>query len=188
LKRKVTTLMYITLVLFLVFLLPSEGVATEEKSYDDLYTSLQIQRIDPSPEAPDFTLRTLEDKTVSLSDYRGKVVFLNFWATWCGPCRSEMPSMEKLGQRFLNDAFIILAVDLREGEDEVASFVEEYGLTFSVLFDSSGAVGEMYGVRGIPTTFFIDPEGKVVGGAVGTRDWASDDAFNLIEHFLLESE
>ena len=122
-------------------------------------------------------MKNLEGSEVSLRYFAGKVVFLNFWATWCGPCRIEMPSMEKLWQRFKEQAFVILAVDLREGKEEVSSFMKDYGLTFSVLLDSKGEVGSMYTVRAIPTTFLIDLEGMIVGGALGARDWASADAF-----------
>ncbi len=108
-------------------------------------------------------MKNLEGSEISLDDFEGKVVFLNFWATWCGPCRDEMPSMEKLWRRFKKEAFVILAVDLREGKEEVSSFMKDYGLTFSVLSNSRGEVGFLYAVRAIPTTSLIDSEGMMVG-------------------------
>ncbi len=134
-----------------------------------------------------FTLKNLEGSEVSLKDFAGKVVFLNFWATWCGPCREEMPSMERLWQRFKEDDFVILAIDLRESRGEVVSFMKEYGLTFPVLLDSKGEVGSMFGVRAIPTTYLLDSEGRIVGGAIGARNWESEDAFELIESLLSDT-
>ncbi len=160
----------------------------EDRSLESLYASVGIQRVSPPVEAPDFTLKNLEGSEVSLKDFEGKVVFLNFWATWCGPCREEMPSMERLWQRFKEEDFVILAVDLRESRGEVVSFMKEYGLTFPVLLDSKGEVGSMFGVRAIPTTYLLDSEGKIVGGAIGARNWESDDAFELIESLLSDTD
>ena len=171
-----------------MFFLWMEEASAEEKSLESLYASVGIQEITPPVEAPDFTLKNLEGSSVSLKDFAGKVVFLNFWATWCGPCRVEMPSMEKLWQRFKEEAFVILAVDLREGKEEVSSFIKDYDLTFSVLLDSRGEVASMYAVRAIPTTYLLDSEGIMVGKALGARDWASEDAFDLIEHLLPETK
>ena len=167
------------------FLLGQERIRAGEESYQSLYSSLGIQRISPPVKAEDFTLENLEGSPVSLKDFQGKVVFLNFWATWCPPCRAEMPHMEKLWQKFKEEDFVILAVDLREGKEKVSSFVKENGYTFPVLLDSGGEVANTYGIRAIPTTYLVDPEGKIAGKALGARDWASQDAFNLIEHLLL---
>jgi peroxiredoxin len=175
------------LLIFVFVLLPWMEIKAEEKTYEDLYTSLGIQRISPPVEAPDFTLENLEGSLVSLKDFRGKLVFLNFWATWCGPCRWEMPAMEKLWNRFKEGRFVILAVDIREGKEVVKSFIQEEGYTFPVLLDSRGEVAGIYGIRAIPTTFLIDPQGKIVGKAVGAREWAGQDAFDLIEHLIPET-
>ncbi len=160
----------------------------EDRSLESLYASVGIQRVTPPMKALHFTLKNLEGYEVSLKDFAGKVVFLNFWATWCGPCREEMPSMEKLWQRFREDDFVILAVDLRESKGEVVSFMKEYGLTFPVLLDSKGEVGSMFGVRAIPTTYLLDFEGRIVGGAIGARNWESEDAFELIESLLSDTD
>jgi peroxiredoxin len=166
------------------FLLSQEGIGASEETYQSLYSSLGIQRITPPIKAIDFTLENLEGSLVSLKGFQGKVVFLNFWATWCGPCRYEMPDMEKLWQKFKEEDFVILAVDLRERKERVSSFMEENGYTFPVLLDSRGEVARAYGIRAIPTTYLLDPEGKIVGRALGAREWASQDAFKLIEHLL----
>ena len=125
---------------------------------------------------------------VSLKDFQGKVVFLNFWASWCGPCRIEMPAMELLWQVFQYDDFVILAVDVRERRDEVSSFIEKNDYTFPTLLDSWGRVANIYSVRSYPTTFLIDREGKVVGKAAGARKWASKDSFDLIKYLLDKKE
>ncbi len=151
---------------------------------NELMTSLGVTSLAEGKIAPGFTLKDLDGKKVSLSDYRGKLIFLNFWATWCPPCRREMPSMERLYQRFKDEDFVILAVDLREGKRVVEKFARKYKLNFPILLDSTGKTGDAYGIRAIPTTYFIDRQGKLIGKAVGARDWASKNAFELIEHLL----
>ncbi len=192
LRRKSTValilLVAISIVLVYLYLSYVKEKRVEEVDYQTPFSSLGIQGITPAVKAPDFTLKNLEGSSVSLKDFAGKVVFLNFWATWCGPCRDEMPAMEKLWQTFKEEAFVILAVDLREGQKEVSSFMQNYGLTFPVLLDSRGEVGSMYAVRAIPTTYLIDSAGRIVGKALGARDWASEDAFDLIEHLLQETK
>jgi len=117
--------------------------------------------------APDFTLKDLDGNTVRLSDFRGKVVFLNFWATWCGPCRMEMADIEEVHQEYRNRGVVVLGVDLRESAGMVRSFVQQGGYTWTFLLDTSGQVGTAYRVRGIPSSFFIDREGVIRAVAVG---------------------
>ena len=160
----------------------------KEELFENLCSSVGIERINPPLKAKDFTLKDLTDSMVSLKDFQGKVVFLNFWASWCGPCRAEMPSMELLWQVFQNDNFVILAVNLREGRDKISSFVQTNGYTFPVLLDSQGKIATTYGVRAIPTTFLIDTQGKMVGKALGARAWASEEALNLIKYLLAKKK
>ncbi len=120
--------------------------------------------------AYDFTLKDLQGKTVKLSDQKGKVVFLNFWASWCPPCREEMPSIERLHRRLDGKDFIILAVSLDQGD--IHQFVKEGKYSFRILLDPEGRVGREYGVTGIPTTFIIDKKGIIRQKAVGSRDWS----------------
>jgi len=113
--------------------------------------------------APDFELTTLEGKTVRLSDYRGQRVFINFWATWCPPCRAEMPDMQKLYEQ--TDVDIeILAVNMIESEkaeEDVAEFVKDYGLTFPILLDANSDLATTYQVRAYPTSYMIDSTGRI---------------------------
>jgi thiol-disulfide isomerase/thioredoxin len=129
----------------------------------------------------DFTAARLDGTTVRLSGLAGKVVFLNFWATWCPPCREEMPSMEALYQRFRGKDLEFLAVDIQENKDEVAAFMNEYGLHFPAVLDSTGRISAEYGIRGIPTTFIIDREGGIIASVVGGRDWNTQAVAEAME-------
>ena len=170
------------------FLLWGERARAGEDPYEDLYSSLDIVRITSPVEAWDFTLEDLQGSAVSLKDFRGKLVFLNFWATWCGFCRKEMPSIERLWQKFKEEDFVILAVDVEEGGDWVRPFVEENGYTFPILLDPTGEVAETYRIPQLPTTYLIDPEGMIFAGIGQERDWATEDVFKLIEHLLPKTE
>ncbi len=120
----------------------------------------------PGKAAPDFKLRTLDGKEVSLSDYRGKVVLINFWATWCPPCREEMPLFKRVYERYKNKGFEILAVSTDTSIDPVKKFVKEYKLDFPVLLDTDN-ISSLYGIQGLPTSFLIDREGKIVKVRLG---------------------
>jgi peroxiredoxin len=148
---------------------------------------LGIVRFNEKIEAPSFSLKDITGKEVKLHDYRGKIVFLNFWATWCPPCRAEMPSMERLYTEFKDKNFIMLAVDSREKTRKVKSFGKKLGLSYPLLLDSDGTVGFEYGVRSIPTTYLVDRQGYLIGGALGARDWASKESFGLFNQLLKSS-
>lgn len=186
-KVAIILLIVISVVFVYFYLSYMKEKRGEEVDYETLYSSLGIQRTDPPQKALDFSLKTLGGKRVSLEDYRGKVILLNFWATWCGPCRMEIPSMEKLWQDFKEEDFVILAIDIQEEGKLVSSFMKERNLSFPVPLDAKGNVARSYGVRGIPTTFFLNPKGETIGKAVGARDWASEESFRLIRQLLLET-
>ena len=136
--------------------------------------------------APDFTLMTMDNKKVSLKDFKGKYIFLNFWATWCGPCIDEMPSMERLYQKFKtrkNFAMLEVSID-KAGTDAVKKFMTENKLTFSVLLDRDSEVAGAYGVMGIPSTYLIDTQGFVINRAVGARTWDTKDSIEFFEKML----
>ena len=137
--------------------------------------------------APDFALRDLGGHTHRLSAYRGKVVFVNFWATWCPPCREEMPSMERLYRRLGHGDFAMLAVNEDEdGAPAVRQFVDGMGLSFPVLLDEQGSVPPRYGVTGYPETFVIDRNGQVVNRFIGPADWDSENLRTYFTHLLDE--
>ena len=143
-----------------------------------------LQPLKEGTEIVDFELQDLTGATRRLSDFRGKVVFLNFWATWCGPCRFEMPSMEKLYQRLNAKGLEIVAVNLQEDRSSVQRFVDEYGLSFHILLDTSGRIGATYGARSIPTTYIVDREGFVIAGTIGTREWDTEENIRFFEKLL----
>ncbi len=135
--------------------------------------------------APDFTLQDLDGHARQLATLRGKIVFLNVWATWCPPCREEMPSMERLYQRLRGKDFVMLAVSEDEGAGTaVASFVNQMGITFPVLIDPEGTVSQRYGVTGYPETFVIDREGRVIQHIIGPEDWESEQAYQYFSRLL----
>lgn len=135
--------------------------------------------------APDFVLKDLHGQARRLSDLRGKVVFLNVWATWCPPCRMEMPSMERLYQRLKRRDFVMLAVSEDEdGHDAVRPFVDQMGITFPVLLDQEGLVPQRYGVTGYPETFIIDREGQVIQHTIGPEEWDRDSVYQFFLRLL----
>ncbi len=146
---------------------------------NDLFTILRIQKFEEPLVAPDFTLKDLKGNQVALKNFKGRVVFLNFWATWCPPCRREMPAMERLYKKLKDRGLVILAVDMQESEKLVKAFMSEFSLSFPALLDRNGDISFLYGMRGLPTTYIIDREGKIVGKAVGPRDWSSQESIKL---------
>jgi len=131
--------------------------------------------------AVDFELRGEDGRTYRLSDYRGQVVLINFWATWCPPCRYEMPSLERLWQQVKDKGVVILAINVGENEDKIFEFMGQYPMTFPIPMDRDGKVIKAYPVMGLPTSYIISPQGKVTHRAVGSREW--DDA-GLIEQLM----
>jgi cytochrome c biogenesis protein CcmG/thiol:disulfide interchange protein DsbE len=125
----------------------------------------------PSPQvgfaAPDFTLETQDGTTISLADLRGQVVLINFWATWCPPCRAEMPAIQQVYDRYREQGFTVLAVNQQEGATQVGPFADQMGLTFPILMDRDGSVSARYQVNGLPSTFFVDRAGVVQNVTLG---------------------
>jgi cytochrome c biogenesis protein CcmG/thiol:disulfide interchange protein DsbE len=119
----------------------------------------------PSPQAgfaaPDFTLETPEGETVRLSDLRGQVVLINFWATWCPPCRAEMPAIQQVYDQYQDQGFTVLAVDVQEGGAQVTAFADQMGLTLPLLMDGDGSVFADYRGQALPSTFFVDQKGVI---------------------------
>ncbi|MBI5970910.1 MAG: TlpA family protein disulfide reductase [Deltaproteobacteria bacterium] len=136
-------------------------------------------------EAVGFTLPDLNGRPVSLKDYRGKVVFLNIWATWCATCEEEMPSMEALSKGLKGQPFEIIAVSIdSEGGETVKKFIGRLGLTFTVLHDRSGKIKDVYKTTGVPETFIIDQNGIIAEKVMGPRDWTNKVYLNTIMELL----
>ena len=167
-NKKLYFIFYIGVVFFLVPHLIYTQVSSEAKqAFQTANVRILEQRINPI----DFTLPLLNGETVSLSDYKGKVVILNFWATWCPPCRAEMPSMETLYQRFKAQGLEILAVDIGEDNATVQRFINNNRYTFPVLMDTNKRVSTLYGIEAIPTSYIIDREGKIIAKITGSIHW-----------------
>jgi peroxiredoxin len=145
-------------------------------------------RLGKGAKAPDFALPGLDGEMVRLADQKGKVVFLNIWATWCPPCVEEMPSMEKLYQQLKGEDFKILAVSLDEnGAEAVLPFMKKHKLNFTALLDAKGTMKYKYQTTGVPETFIIDRNGIIVEKVIGPRDWATPEAIGFFRNLLQEN-
>jgi peroxiredoxin len=140
--------------------------------------------------AANFTLDALDGHKISLTDFHGKVVFLNIWATWCGPCREEMPSMETLYDELKgNKDFVMLAVSQdSKGRTAVAPYVQKNGYHFTILLDPDNKVGESYDVSGVPETFIIDRRGRIVAHHMGAFDWSRPDVKEALTELLASKQ
>ena len=157
---------------------------TDSREIDRLLRDMGVTKVPHLAPPVDFNLLDLTGKRVILSGLKGKIVFLNFWATWCSPCREEMPSMQKLYARFKDKDFAMVAVSLNEPASAVKKFFKDYNLTFTALLDSDGELMSPYGIRGIPNTFIIDRDGTIIGKAFGPRKWDDQKAIALFEHLI----
>ena len=159
---------------------------SSDKKSDKLYRDLGVLKIPRIAPPVDFKLKDIKGKSVRLSDFRGKVVFLNSWATWCPPCKFEMPSMQKLYDKLRHKNFAMVAVDLQEPVSRIKDFIKKYELNFTVLLDSKGDVGRQFGIRSIPSTFILDKEGGIIGKIFGPREWDGKEAVDFFEHLMAQ--
>lgn len=150
----------------------------------DPFTAMEVLKPKVRVKAPAFTLRDIGGAAQSLSDFKGKVVLLKLWATWCPNCREEMPSLEKLYKEFQAKGVIVVAVVIDGRLEDVKSLAEKMGLTFPILLDSDGVVRKNYEVTALPMTYIIGKDGKISGRLYGNREWESKDADALIEYLL----
>lgn len=135
--------------------------------------------------APSFQLPGLEGGEISLEKFRGKAVILNFWATWCGPCRHEMPSLEALYQKYKDQGLVVLGVSVDEdGWGPVKEFLQVVPVHFPIALDQEQRVTETYETYRVPETYFIDPEGKIAGKVVGPQDYNQELFFDKVERIL----
>ena len=120
-----------------------------------------VEAIAPAAAAPDFTLRTMNGPNLRLAEQRGRVVMVNFWATWCGPCRQEMPQLNRLYEKYKSSGFVLLGVNVDDDVAKAAELAAKLGVTFPVLLDTEKTVSKLYDVSTMPSTMIIDREGKV---------------------------
>lgn len=175
-----------SIVFYAVFLvlLPQYVNAQVSRETAQLLRSAKIQVLNKPADPHDFTLPFLDGGSAALSSYKGKIVLLNFWATWCPPCRAEMPSMETLYQRYHKQGLEILAVDLREDASTVQKYIQDNRYTFPVMLDRDGKIGTVFGVEAIPTSYIIDREGKIIGRVVGSIHWDTPNVFAALDALL----
>ena len=152
----------------------------------DPFSKVDIKPVRDKKTAPNITLEYLKGGKVELKNViKGKVVFLNFWATWCGPCKEEMPSMEALYKQFNDRNFIFLAISVDyEGLKPVKAFIEKSHYTFPVLLDPKCDTLDLFAVTRIPTTFIIDKEGRILGRAIGPRNWKSPEIESILNQLI----
>jgi thiol-disulfide isomerase/thioredoxin len=131
--------------------------------------------------APPLKLADADGRERSLADWRGKTIVLNFWATWCEPCRDEMPSLERLKVRMAGKPFDVVAVNVGESPERVARFTREVPVTFPIIYDKDSSAAKSWKVRGYPTSYVIGPDGRIRYYFVGELDWSSDEIVRVIE-------
>jgi len=132
------------------------------------------------PPAPDFVLADMDGNQHQLSSYLGRVVIVNFWATWCPPCRAEMPSMQRAWEQLEKEGILMLGIDVGEDEDTIFQFTANYPVEFPLLMDLDSSVIDQWPVRGVPTTFVVDPKGRIIYRAIGGREWDDPELLALV--------
>ena len=134
--------------------------------------------------ALDFSGETLSGKQLRLSDFKGKVVMLNFWATWCVPCLLEMPAMDRLNRKLAGQPFKMLAVNLGEPVEQIRKFADQYNFSYDLVLDPIGQISTAYGANRLPVSYLIDKKGYVIRRAIGPREWDSADAMELFRKLM----
>ena len=151
----------------------------------DPAAALSLMSPKPLKPAKEFRVSTPDNRSLTLADFKGKVVFLNFWATWCKPCEEEMPGMERLYKKYKDKGLVVLAIsEDTDGAGAVTPFVKKHGLTFPVGLDPRMSVAAQYGVWALPSTFIIDRHGNRAHFANGPRDWDGRAAQDFFESVL----
>jgi peroxiredoxin len=158
--------------------------AVPDPTAEKLFREMGIISIPHIAPPVDFKLSNLDGNTVRLSDFKDRIVFLNFWTTWCPECRYEMPSMQKLYMHFKDKGFAMVAINMNEPAFVVNRYIKDHQLTFTVLLDSINELGAPFGIRGIPTTYIIDRDGGIIGKTVGSRRWDSKKSMALFEYLI----
>jgi len=148
--------------------------------------SHRFTALDPVIDAPGFSLADMDGKLHTLADYRGKVVLVNFWATWCPPCRREMPALEALYLEYREQGLVVLAINQWEDVDHVFAYMGQLEVfpTFPVLFDPESRVSADYGVKGLPTSFLVNQQGRLVYRAIGGRQFDHPEIEQLLQTLL----
>lgn len=177
-------------ILFLVFIMLVSGslyyfkqknisTSTTPKPGKQQFSELLTPLVDRKP-APGFNLPDQNGQLVKLDSFRGKPVIINFWATWCPPCRAELPSMNRAWSKIKDDGIEMLAINIGEDEDTIFSFTAEYPIDFKILLDQDGQITSNWPVKGLPTTYIVDKEGRLAYVAMGEREWDADELLQKV--------
>lgn len=178
-KRIVISVIVCTIALFVAFVL------VNQKNNRPVANTQQLDMRQIAPLAPDFELPGVDGQSVRLSSLRGKVTILNFWATWCPPCREEIPSMNRLKHLLADSPIEIVAVNIEaDGPQTVPLFMQQQPIAFTVLYDVADRVHKQYGVSKYPETFIIDKNGVVVEKVIGGTDWSAPQVVNYLKKLL----
>jgi thiol-disulfide isomerase/thioredoxin len=162
------------------------ALARAESRVAPLLKPLDLVGYTSATAPPQFSGSTVDTQPVSMKDLHGKVVLVNFWASWCAECRPEMPVLERLHRELGPQGLAIVGVNVREERAVVLRYARELGLTFPLVLDRDGKINAMYGVVGLPTTFLVGRDGRAVALAVGPREWAGAPARALLQALLAE--
>jgi peroxiredoxin len=160
--------------------------AAEQPALAEMLKALNASGYPTVIQPPEFSGFTADGRKVSLGGLRGRVLLLNFWATWCLECRIEMPAFERLHREFSVQGLAVVGINAREGTSTIRKYAKELGLNFPLISDPAGKINSSYGVIGLPTTFLIGRDGRPVALAVGPREWASTPARAIIQALLVE--
>ncbi len=155
-------------------------------SHGDPWKDMGVIKSKVLREVDGFELPNLNNEKVDINSFKSNVVLVNFWASWCGPCRKEMPAMEKLYRKYKERGFVILGINYMEKKDKAINFMKEMNLTFPTLLDTNGSVAKLFNVYAIPSSFLIDKKGRVRGTVYGAREWDDHGALEIIEELLGE--
>jgi len=170
-----------------VFVIVGASPAMGQSALADLLGTLNLSAYAPGMWPPPFTGQTITGREMSLADLEGRVILVNFWASWCAACRPEMPMFERLHRDYTIQGLVVLGINYREGTQIIQRYAKELDLTFPLLLDPKGEIARSYGVIGLPTTFLVSRDGRPVALAVGPRQWSSAEARTLIRALLAES-
>ena len=168
-----------------VVLLGNDPVTKSDSGGNQLDRLMADFDVSPHPFSTDpleAKLQNMAGRYVDLGDFRGKIVFLNFWTTWCPTCITEMPSMEKLHRKLAGKNFAMVTVNIKESASQVKNFFQKHKLTFAALLDTTGEISTEFGIRTIPTTFILDKSGQIIGRIAGPREWNSKESVALFEN------
>ena len=168
--RRFTLIGFLTFVNVLLSVFVNDGFAN----------GLPLIEIPVKPQAPAMQLQTYEGKPFDLADHRGRVVVVNFWATWCAPCLKEMPALEKAWKTLRGKDILLVGVNLGDTSRKVERFLKHRPVSFPILMDVGSDMFEVWQIQSLPTTYIVGPDARIHLGAIGDRDWASDDILNMI--------